>query len=63
MLSMMRGRQFLNDYGVALASGPLAGLAARAVLVLDAGNKVLYAELVSEIGHEPNYDAALKALA
>jgi thiol peroxidase len=61
-LSLMRGRQFLNDYGVALASGPLAGLAARAVLVLDEHDKVLHAELVSEIGHEPNYDAALKAL-
>jgi thiol peroxidase len=63
MLSSMRGRQFLNDYGVALASSPLAGLAARAVLVLDEHDKVLHAELVSEIGHEPNYDAALKALA
>ncbi len=62
MLSLMRGRQFLNDYGVALASGPLAGLAARAVLVLDAHDKVLHAELVSEIGHEPDYDAALNAL-
>ena len=62
MLSLMRGRQFLNDYGVALASGPLAGLAARAVLVLDEHDKVLHAELVSEIGHEPNYDAALQAL-
>ncbi|HJW07186.1 MAG TPA: thiol peroxidase [Rhodanobacter sp.] len=61
-LSLMRGRQFLNDYGVAIASGPLAGLAARAVLVLDGHDKVLHAELVSEIGHEPNYDAALKAL-
>ncbi|KZC39969.1 MULTISPECIES: thiol peroxidase [Rhodanobacter] len=61
-LSLMRGRQFLNDYGVAIASGPLAGLAARAVLVLDGRDKVLHAELVSEIGHEPNYDAALKAL-
>lgn len=63
MLSTMRGREFLKDYGVAIASGPLAGLAARAVLVLDTNNKVLHAELVSEIGHEPNYDAALKALA
>jgi thiol peroxidase len=63
MLSLMRGRQFLNDYGVALASSPLAGLAARAVLVLDEHDKVLHAELVSEIGHEPNYDAALKVLA
>ena len=62
MLSLMRGRQFLNDYGVALASGPLAGLAARAVLVLDEHDKVLHAEMVSEIGHEPNYDAALNAL-
>lgn len=62
MLSLMRGRQFLNDYGVALASSPLAGLAARAVLVLDEHDKVLHAELVGEIGHEPNYDAALHAL-
>ena len=61
-LSLMRGRQFLNDYGVAIASGPLAGLAARAVVVLDERDKVIHAELVSEIGHEPDYDAALKAL-
>ena len=61
-LSLMRGRQFLNDYGVAISSGPLAGVAARAVLVLDEHDKVLHGELVSEIGHEPNYDAALKAL-
>lgn len=62
-LSLMRGRQFLNDYGVAIASGPLDGLAARAVLVLDEHDKVIHAELVSEIAHEPDYDAALKALA
>ncbi len=61
-LSLMRGRQFLNDYGVAIAEGPLAGLAARAVMVLNEHDKVIYTELVSEIGHEPNYDAALKAL-
>ncbi|OOG54123.1 lipid hydroperoxide peroxidase [Rhodanobacter sp. B05] len=61
-LSLMRGRQFLNDYGVAIAEGPLAGLAARAVVVLDDHDKVIHAELVSEIAHEPNYDAALKAL-
>jgi thiol peroxidase len=48
---------------VATPSGPRAGLAARAVLVLDGHDKVLHAELVSEIGHEPNYDAALKVLA
>ena len=61
-LSLMRGRQFLNDYGVAIASGPLAGLAARAVVVLDEHDKVIHAELVGEIAHEPDYDAAMKAL-
>jgi thiol peroxidase len=62
-LSMMRGRQFLNDYGVSIASGPLAGLAARAVLVLDGQDKVIHAERVSEIANEPDYEAALNALA
>ena len=61
-LSLMRGREFLRDYGVALADGPLAGVAARAVLVLDAHDKVIHSELVNEITHEPNYDAALKSL-
>ncbi|HZX69498.1 MAG TPA: thiol peroxidase [Rhodanobacter sp.] len=61
-LSLMRGRQFLNDYGVAIAEGPLSGLAARAVVVLDEHDKVLHTELVGEIADEPNYDAALKAL-
>lgn len=61
-LSMMRGRHFLNDYGVAIAEGPLAGLAARAVVVLDANDKVVHAQLVGEIADEPDYDAALKAL-
>lgn len=40
----------------------MAGLAARAVVVLDENDKVLYSELVSEIGDEPNYDKALDAL-
>lgn len=62
-LSTMRGREFLRHYGVEIASGPLAGVAARAVVVLDAADKVLHAELVPEIKNEPNYDAALKALA
>ena len=62
-LSTMRGREFLLNYGVELSSGPLAGVAARAVVVLDENNVVLYSELVSEIKNEPNYEAALKALA
>lgn len=53
---------FGKDFGVEIADGPLAGLAARAVLVLDETNKVVYAELVPEIGQEPNYDAALAAI-
>lgn len=61
-LSTLRGVDFLKHYGVALASGPLAGLAARAVVVLDAEDHVLYAELVPEIAQEPDYDAALAAL-
>lgn len=62
-LSMMRSKQFGQDYGVLLADGPLAGINARAVVVLDENDKVLYTELVPEIGQEPNYDKALKALA
>ena len=62
MLSMMRGREFLKDYGVDMTLGPLAGLAARAVVVLDAHDKVVYTEMVDDITHEPNYAAALKAL-
>ncbi len=62
-LSTMRGSEFLKTYGVALANGPLAGVAARAVVVLDENNVVLHSELVSEIKNEPDYDAALKALA
>jgi thiol peroxidase len=53
---------FADDYGVKMADGPLTGLCARAVVVLDADGKVLYTELVSEVASEPNYDAALKAL-
>jgi thiol peroxidase len=55
--------KFANDYGVAILDGSLAGLTARAVVVLDENNKVLHSELVAEIANEPNYDAALAALA
>ena len=62
MLSLMRGRGFAKDYGLLIENGPLAGVTARAVVVLDGEHKVLHAELVSEIGNEPDYEAALKAL-
>jgi thioredoxin-dependent peroxiredoxin len=61
-LSMMRGRNFSKDYGVLITTGPLSGLSARAILVLDEQNVVRHAELVKEIADEPNYEAALKAL-
>ncbi|HEY8330980.1 MAG TPA: thiol peroxidase [Pseudomonas sp.] len=61
-LSTLRGREFLKDYGVAIAEGPLTGLAARAVVVLDENDKVLHSQLVAEIGNEPDYAAALAVL-
>lgn len=61
-LSTFRGREFARQYGVDVASGPLTGLTARAVIVLDEHDKVLHAERVGEIKNEPNYDAALAAL-
>jgi thiol peroxidase len=61
-LSTMRGGEFMKNYGVAITDGPLSGVAARAVVVLDENNTVIYAELVPEIKDEPNYDAALAAL-
>lgn len=60
-LSTFRGR-FAQDYGITIAAGPLAGLCARAVVVLDESNQVVYRELVPEIAQEPNYEAALAAL-
>ena len=53
---------FGADYGITLADTPLRGLTARAVVVLDENDKVLHAELVPEIGQEPNYEAALAVL-
>jgi len=61
-LSTFRSPGFLRDYGVALAEGALAGLAARAVLVLDGDNHILHAERVGEITHEPGYEAAMAVL-
>jgi thiol peroxidase len=61
-LSIMRSRNFAKDYGVLIQDGPLAGITARAVVLLDADDKVLHTELVPEIGQEPDYDAAFAAL-
>lgn len=61
-LSAFRNTTFGEDYGVAIIDGALAGLLARAVIVLDEQGKVIYEELVPEITTEPNYEAALAAL-
>ena len=61
-LSTMRGRDFLDAYGVAIKTGPLAGVAARAVVVLDENDKIVHSQLVPEIRDEPDYAAALAAL-
>ena len=49
-------------YGVVVAEGPLRGILARAVFVVNPAGQITYTELVPEIGQEPNYDAALSAL-
>jgi thiol peroxidase len=61
-LSAFRSPEFGQDYGVEQVDGPLRGLLARAVLVLDENDKVLYRQLVPEIAEEPDYDAAVRAL-
>jgi thiol peroxidase len=61
-LSMLRGRNFAKAYGTLIIDGPFEGVSARAVCVIDANDKVVYTQLVPEIGDEPNYDAALAAV-
>ncbi|MFU8780270.1 MAG: thiol peroxidase [Kiritimatiellia bacterium] len=61
-LSAFRDRAFGDAYGVRILEGPLAGLFARAVVVIDADGTVLHSELVPEIAQEPDYAAALAAL-
>jgi thioredoxin-dependent peroxiredoxin len=61
-LSMMRSKDFAQSYGILIEDGPLAGICARAVVVLDENDNVIYTELVPEIAQEPNYDKALQAL-
>ncbi|MBB3323877.1 thiol peroxidase [Atlantibacter hermannii] len=61
-LSTLRNPQFQQDYGVGIEEGALKGLTARAVVVINEQDEVVFSELVNEITHEPNYDAALEAL-
>lgn len=61
-LSAFRGDSFEKGYGLLMTDGPLQGLLARAVVVIDKGGKVVYTELVDDITHEPDYDRAIAAL-
>ena len=61
-LSAFRDHAFGEKYGIEMVDGPLAGLLARSVVVIDENGKIIYEELVPEITHEPNYDAALASL-
>ena len=61
-LSMMRDKNFANDYGNLIQDGPITGLISRSVVVLDENDKVVYTQLVPEFTNEPDYDSALKAL-
>jgi thiol peroxidase len=61
-LSEMRHRDFGKTYGVEMTDGPLAGLFARAVVVIDENGRIIYTQLVNEIGEEPDYEEALTAL-
>ena len=61
-LSLMRTKAFAKDYGVLLQDGPLEGITAHAVVVLDENDKVVYRQLVPEIAQEPDYDSAHKAV-
>ena len=61
-LAMMRSKNFAKDYGVLIQDGPLAGITARAIVVIDENDQVVYTEMVPEIAQEPDYDKALAAL-
>ena len=61
-LSSVRDLRFGKEYGLEITDGPLAGLLARSIVVLNENNEVVYTEQVPEITQEPDYDRALGAL-
>ncbi len=61
-VSDMRDKGFGDRYGVKITDGPLAGLLARAVVVVGGDGRVTYTQLVPEIGQEPDYEAAIAAI-
>jgi thiol peroxidase len=61
VLSSFRSH-FATDYGVQIVDGVLAGLTARAIVIIDEQNEIIYTQLVSELAHEPDYEAVFTAL-
>jgi len=61
--SDFRNKDFANAYGVLIADGALAGVTARAIFIVNASGMITYKEIVPEITEEPNYEAALAAIA
>lgn len=61
-VSVFRSENFSKNYHLQIIDGPMKGLCARAVIVIDEQGKISYTELVQEISQEPNYEAALQAL-
>jgi len=61
-LSLLRSKKFAEDLGLLITDGPIQGVIARTVFVLDGDDKILYREIVPEITQEPDYEKALKAL-
>ncbi|GGD40088.1 thiol peroxidase [Muriicola marianensis] len=62
MLSDYKDKGFAEAYGLLFTDGPFEGLLARAVIVLDENRRIVYTEMVKNIGVEPNYKSALEAL-
>lgn len=61
-VSVFRAPEFGKRYGVTIADGPIAGLLARSIVIIDPDGKIVYTELVPEISQEPDYEAALRLL-
>lgn len=61
-LSVFRSPEFGKDYGVKITTGPLTGLLARSIVIIDKEGKVIYTEQVPEIAQDPDFEAALQAL-
>lgn len=62
LLSQIRNREFGRRYGVEMLDGPLAGLLARSVVVVDEHGRVIYTQQVQDLGRDPDYDGAVRAV-